>query len=1174
MAGKFGLNQQKEDFSLYTKSGNNANALTMTDLEENPEYVDAIRDYMVDRKGKQFVDKDAEDLVDAFTRHMRFFNTNEAVTISEAVYMKKADEDKRKRAGEAYKLYDKLGNVFVNDGLAGAVDGVYDYISSIATSPSTYFGLGAGKLVGLGAGKLAARGVVELAGQPVGTKAVKSLAQKAYKEAFKDGGKEAGQKAFADVVNKAAKTKAAYAAGLTGSVDAGVATTQDALLQDVEKKAGSRDFYDIGQTLFSFATAGLATGVAMRSLPTEIDKTATDSLYKKTRKARFQTQLGIKLSEEKKKMFSERFLRAMARAYKKDKKYRFFRNEAFKGEKFFAEKLAEDIASKGKVPVFSVDEGGFLIVKEVNKKGDAPLLKGKLEDVSDVDVEKDKAYFTAPLLSKIIGTKKDGTYILDLAKEAGISLPSGMNMAGKIAILLRNLDKKTALQVGGLVYNRTGIHLGDTADILTTNLSIGVSRSIQEAAQRLQTVQGNALNSSAALVKGNVQNKFAEYDAVVRELADEADPVKSANIGGYIQNTWKRLLVSAPQTTAANVFGFGQYFAANSVAEVLQGSALGVLGVVRGGKLTEQGGLDLAQSKALFQLQGQKLKNFLDPYATYDMYMEILEGDPKLKKRLLETFAGGVERTAERFDIDEANKIFRATEGYVDIANKISGVRLQDSVTKSQMFMNSLDKQLRLQKGMTFEEALNKGDFSNLDNDVIDKALDETLKSVFAFDYTKAGKPIPEELATYRKLIARVADTPGNLGSSVASVVENVSNTPGFGFILPFGRFMNNVASTAYHWNPITGALPFASAVAKGQKLEAVEAMSRGLVGGVSIKLLMDLQAQSEAKGLAWNELETGGGDVIDITNTFPFSLAMAGARYINAVNAGGATKELREDFLNQLAIGQSATDLQFGNDLMRIFGMLETMYQNGDGDSVKTLFNGMSGTVGNVAAGFTRPFDPVNRIVGMATGMDTAVDRRQADGLGKLSVNGARYVDNIIESLRGKLMGEELRVGIREGAVYDPSPIRTMTGVKVKQPRTYANMVFGMVNMPEWRVGMYSGIPEHDAFVNKVMTPLLEQEAELLLRDRSFKNASLAKKRLMADKMLQNVKKVMRDNITATPQREQGLNYRRKLLDRVKTDRMKEARRISGIKTPIRDMTLYETEVLEATIDIIKETE
>ena len=72
-----------------------------------------------------------------------------------------------------------------------------------------------------------------------------------------------------------------------------------------------------------------------------------------------------------------------------------------------------------------------------------------------------------------------------------------------------------------------------------------------------------------------------------------------------------------------------------------------------------------------------------------------------------------------------------------------------------------------------------------------------------------------------------------------------------------------------------------------------------------------------------------------------------------------------------------------------------------------------------------------------MASGTDTAIDRRQADGLGKLTVNASRYVDNIIEVLSGKLMGEELRVGVREGEVFDPSPIRSMTGFKIKQPRT-----------------------------------------------------------------------------------------------------------------------------------------
>ena len=140
---------------LTTRAGNNSEALTITDLETDPELLEPIRAYMIDRKGKQFANMDAEEVIDKFTKHMRFFNTNEAVTVSEALYMKKADGFAKRRAGEAYSIYDRLGNVFVNDGLSGAISGVGDYIQSIATSPSTYFGLGAGKLVGAYAGKAA-----------------------------------------------------------------------------------------------------------------------------------------------------------------------------------------------------------------------------------------------------------------------------------------------------------------------------------------------------------------------------------------------------------------------------------------------------------------------------------------------------------------------------------------------------------------------------------------------------------------------------------------------------------------------------------------------------------------------------------------------------------------------------------------------------------------------------------------------------------------------------------------------------------------------------------------------------------------------------------------------------------------------------------------------------------
>ena len=71
--------------------------------------------------------------------------------------------------------------------------------------------------------------------------------------------------------------------------------------------------------------------------------------------------------------------------------------------------------------------------------------------------------------------------------------------------------------------------------------------------------------------------------------------------------------------------------------------------------------------------------------------------------------------------------------------------------------MASIDKQLRLQKAQSFSEVLGKGDLTAVDNDVMDLALDDTMKSVFAFDYTKKAKSggMFEAFFRSRKLLER-----------------------------------------------------------------------------------------------------------------------------------------------------------------------------------------------------------------------------------------------------------------------------------------------------------------------------------------------------------------------------------------------------------------------------------
>ena len=291
----------------------------------------------------------------------------------------------------------------------------------------------------------------------------------------------------------------------------------------------------------------------------------------------------------------------------KSGKYAFFRQQAFEGEKFLkGESFLEQFrGTNKKAKFFREDADGNLIVEKfipATKTLPAELIRDKTQ------------FLSHDALSTIIGSKKDGTYILDTLDELNISLPSGMSEGGKIAYVLQQMSEGGASQLGKIVYHDTGIHLGETADILARNLSTVVSRSIQNAPE-FSNVQGSAINSSKALASGNVKFKLNETDALIEEAVElmQETPQGSVLNPSYIQNTWKRLLVSAPQTTAANVLGFGGYYVMNSVAELFQTGTYGMIGLIKGGPLTESGTKNLAQAKALFELQYIKLKTSLIP---------------------------------------------------------------------------------------------------------------------------------------------------------------------------------------------------------------------------------------------------------------------------------------------------------------------------------------------------------------------------------------------------------------------------------------------------------------------------------------------------------------------------------------------------------------------------------
>ena len=96
-----------------------------------------IRDYMIDRFGQDYRYNGKitdNDMVEDFFNHMRSFNTNLLQTAGEVRYVSKADDAQKARADAAFRLYDQTGNVFVNDGFFGAIDGIGDYIKAAASA--------------------------------------------------------------------------------------------------------------------------------------------------------------------------------------------------------------------------------------------------------------------------------------------------------------------------------------------------------------------------------------------------------------------------------------------------------------------------------------------------------------------------------------------------------------------------------------------------------------------------------------------------------------------------------------------------------------------------------------------------------------------------------------------------------------------------------------------------------------------------------------------------------------------------------------------------------------------------------------------------------------------------------------------------------------------------------
>jgi len=1089
-----------------------------------------IREYMTRNKGVDYEGAEDEKLVEDFVDHMRWFNTNTVSTAGEVMFVSKGNDLDKKAAKEAYDLYDSLESMWTNDGFYGAVDGVKDYVFAAATDPTNYIGALTG-----GAGKAAAMGVTASS-----KAALKAAADKAAKRAMLNGAtKEAAKKAGAEAAESMTKKMVGYAAnkkvtsdavnaaairarrevlaeagaqakkevlkpreriggiyGLLGttSADAIIAMVQADAIQDLYLDVGAQEKYSRTETILAGLLGGVGgafhlTGQALKgtgklgeAMDTfDIKRFVEDHPHKKALNqiANLEDRLA-KAAEE----FGEDSVE-------------------------YKDILAKISVAKSK----TMDKP--LLRKEAQKEAAKIIKKNFTNWVDKVERGGRKlenlAVPESLLKTIMLGDKPDEIGgLVKLLKDSGVHPKRSTTVSDIMTNVIRYMPQEDLQDLSKSLKEVIHIDLSDTADL---GMTIGdvLAADISRAGSTLSVMSQVRRALHGGVVAGNDRLVSDIASAEARELmGKEAAEAKKSRPFAYGQSIWKRLLVSSPATTMANVQGFATYSILQSVADMSSFATYSILAGAKSLTNPEEAAEMMRKANVYRAIQGQKMRNFMDANTTHDVYMRFLDENQDAKKLLFETVGNAAEASSKRYNMSENNKFLYGkfgVENLTNAASTITGVRIQDTFTKSQMFMTEMDKYLRLKHERTLADVLKSNDMGLIDDDVVGAAIDTTMRSVFSKDYTTKDQP--------------------ELLRGAAKLIEGISNAPLFGTVLPFGRFANNVVATTYQWSPLA-LVDSMRAIYKTEKrnISNMEAMSRGVVGTGALALAMQFSEEQEKKGLDYNIVEGVGGTQIDVKNAFPFSSFLATGRFFNRLRKGEAKGENFFDMTEQLAIGQIARDVQFANDLRSVgdymsrgFGKESdgSFIPNPKNDTLEALFKAS----GNIAAGVTRPLDFVNKAVGFVNGTDYSKDIRQAEG-GKIFTQAAtRYFDNILGVFADEIetvKGEQLRVASREGEVYDPNPLAKIFGLTIKQGRTATEKVYSMAEMKAWTQDMRTKIPEYDKVFNTTIAPVLEKRMNTLLKNKRFLEANIDERRkLIKEYVINPSRKLVREHLDAT---------------------------------------------------------
>lgn len=1052
-------------------------SLTQKEVINDPQKIEAIRAYMVDRKGHQWLDRTPEEVMDAYVSHMRWVSANEVNTIGEYIYITGGDDSRKEVAGNAYRVFEELSSFLTNDGGWGALEGVKDYASAVMLSPSTWIGGIIGRAVSTA----------------TTTTAKKAIMEAAIKQAYKTGGPTAAK----EVIKGAARQTAFTAAGTATALDAAMSTGADAVYQMTMMESGVQDDYSLFQGAVA-ATGGLVGG-AVTYFPEAMRGTS-----------------GLQFTKEVGQVAKEKRRASAVRT----------------------------AAPKVKEAVQELTRN----MKEWKKM---------VEDGSSHQATRDDMLKTTEWFFDINNPKSPINIIISSGAEFDKTTP----FTHQAIEFVRGLPPKH-LKAYNKELKPLGIKFGELLDIVADTERVG------------GTTLGYASNASRAAKKAAdliAANRRADTNITtgVAGILDtpetkDADKVQAVR---YAQSLWRRMLISHPGTTAINVLGWSQAYAARSFADLIHGGVLGSYGLagqIVGGKF---GSKQWKQSQHLMANQAFKARTLLDPYESREGFEELLKttAPERLQKIALRDYFGGVgQDPATFYGINPANTSVKAMEGVADFAARATLVKTQDTWTKTFSGLSELDLVSRMEFGKGISQLVRDGEANLITEAMWDRVVSVMLKDTFSYDYAKGSSSL----------------------NKLAKIAETLSEVEGIGFLFPFGKFMNNAFAFSMQYSPL-GLLPLASklgsrsltregreSISEMNSFPIGEQVAKATVGTVALMMLMDYTGKSMEQGMQWNEVEDSTGTITNRQNLAPISVFMITSRMLELMkNDEVVPAELWGELSMQLGPGGYMREVGGNNLLAEIAGELSRSAPDEALDYQRLLVEGIA-AIGGIVAGATRPLDVPNRIVGMATENNVAIDKRQASGMEALTQELTKYTTNLFAPFIGEpveeggpnLIGVPLRSSTQPGDIRDPNPVSSALGRKEVAPKTPVQILLGQVNFPDWKAGQRTAIPEFDAFVNERVEPMINRRAAKLLKNPNWEKLSRGEKLSEVKKLFTDARDQVKDWLDAGDigKSDDRLNHKRRIWTALPELQRDEARKEFNITTPDKELSGFQIDIMQ----------